>query len=255
MKPVNQIARRIGLALITLFCGVGTSACMAAPLVLHGTATIATVHDDFVFQGTIPRLPFAAHVGDTFPFTLAVQSQTPAPNKPSGHATFQATIGVVQLQHSQLDVYVSNNQGVKWLALAEPGDYDTLAIVGDSISIRQPDSASATEYLGAANLAGAPRFRVELGFLEYVLTTFPQELQTYPAILNSLTIPQDAETWQAFSNREFLLWFDNGTFVGVHINGINAVPEPLTLSMLGWCCTPWLGRRLTRRTPPLLPSK
>lgn len=111
MKLLKPSARRIGLALCTL-CGVCRSKCAAAPLVLHGTATIATVYDDFVYEGTVRRLPFAAQVGETFPFTLSVQSRASTPNESSGHATFQASIGDVQLQHSQLDVFVRNNQGV-----------------------------------------------------------------------------------------------------------------------------------------------
>ncbi|HYO23742.1 MAG TPA: hypothetical protein VEQ85_02220, partial [Lacipirellulaceae bacterium] len=129
-----QNARWIGLALAALGI-VKSSECTAGPLVLRGTATVATVYDDFVYEGTVRRLPFATHVGDTFTFFLSIESQSPSPDQPSGLVSLHGTIGGAPLRHSQLAAYITNDQGVRMLALAEPADVDHPALVGDAIII------------------------------------------------------------------------------------------------------------------------
>ena len=74
MKRVLQITRRFGLLLFALLVGASISACTAAPLLLRGTATIATVYDDYEYEETVRRLPFAAQVGDSFQFYLTIES-------------------------------------------------------------------------------------------------------------------------------------------------------------------------------------
>jgi hypothetical protein len=254
MKPVKQIARRIALVLFAL-CGVGGLNCVAAPLVLQGTATIATVQDDASFPGIIGPLPFAAQVGDAFTFSLSIESQTPAPGRPSGHATFQAEIGGADLSHSILDIFIRNNSGVSQLTFAEPRDIDAGAIVGDAISIEKPDEFADAEYLGTTDIADTPRFKLELGFMEYVPRISPEELQVYPAILNDRSVPQDAATWQAFSDRELAIRFENLSFVGAYINAVTAVPEPSSFSICSYWCLYWLKRRLAGNRPKHIVSK
>jgi hypothetical protein len=249
MKRALQIIRQFGLLLFALLGGASISECAAAPLLLRGTATMATVYDDYEYEGTVRRLPFAAQVGDTFQFYLSIESQLSAPDRPSGSATFRSTIGGVQLEHNQLEVVVANNSGVSLLTLAVPRIVDMPGIEGDGIFIRRDYRFGTTDYAGTTSMASGLDFGLDLGFLEYV----PQGRPPYPAILNDVSIPQDASAWQAFSDREIALWFENTTFVGAYIDDIVVVPEPSTLSIGGCCCLSWLGIRFARRKSNLVP--
>ncbi|MBA4104194.1 MAG: hypothetical protein C0485_00420 [Pirellula sp.] len=249
MKRFRRIATQFGLLLFALLVSAWTSECAAAPLLLRGTATIATVYDDYEYEETVRRLPFAAQVGDSFQFYLSIESQLSDPDGPSGHAAFRSTIGGVQLEHNELEVAVRNDSGVALLTLAVPRIVDMMAIEGDAISIRRDYRRGTTDYAGMTNVPGGMDFQLDLGFLAYDLAG----RRPYPAILHDVLIPQDASTWQAFSDREIALWFKNTTFVGAYVNDIVVVPEPSTLSIGGWCCLSWLGIRFAPRRSHLVP--
>lgn len=242
MKQLLQNARWIGLALAALGI-VKSSECTAGPLVLRGTATVATVYDDFVYEGTVRRLPFATHVGDTFTFFLSIESQSPSPGVASGSATFTSTIDGVQLLHHQLEVFVGNDIDVSLLLLAEPAIVDYSAIVGDVILIRHPLDFDATASAGMTGVSGAPSFRLNLGFLE----SFPKGLSEYPAILSENSIPQDPAIWESFSHRELAIRFGNLSFVGAYINTMTLIPEPSSVAICACCCFCGLGRIRPRR--------
>ena len=249
MKRALQITRLFGLLSCALLSGASISECAAAPLLLRGTATIATVYDDYEYEETVRRLPFAAQVGDSFQFYLSIESQPSEPDRPSGFAAFRSTIGGVQLEHNQLEVVVTNDSGVEPLLLAHPRVVDMMAIEGDGIFIRRDYRLGNMYYVGTTNVSGGLDFKLDLGFLE----SHSAGRRPYPAILNDVSIPQDASTWQAFSAREIALWFENTTFVGAYVSDIVVVPEPSTLSIGGCCCLSWLGIRFARRKSNLLP--
>lgn len=248
MKRALQITRQFGLLLSALLGGAWISECTAAPLLLRGTATMATVFDDYEYEGTVRRLPFAAQVGDAFQFYLSLESQLSEPDRPSGFAAFRSTIGGVQLEHNQLEVVVTNDSGVSTLTLAEPRIEDMLAIEGDGIFIRRDYRLGNRYYVGTTNVPGGLDFQLDLGFLESDLAG----RRPYPAILHDRSIPQDASTWEAFSDREIALLFGNSTFVGAYITDIVVVPEPSTLSIAGCCCLSWLGIRFACRKSNLV---
>lgn len=222
----------IGLVAVATFSSGWISECAAAPLLLRGTATIATVYDDYEYEGGDRRLPFAAQVGDSFQFYLSIESQLSEPDRPSGFAAFRSTIGGVQLEHNELEVVVRNDSGVALLTLAVPRVVDMMAIEGDGIYIRRDYRLGTTDYAGTTDGSGGLKFGLDLGFLEYDLAgRLP-----YPAILHDVSIPQEASTWQAFSDREIALWFENFTFVGAYINEMVIVPEPsaAVAAGIGW---------------------
>lgn len=242
MKRFRRIARQFGLLLVAFLGSASISECAAAPL-LRGTATIATVYDDYEYEGTVRRLPFAAQVGDSFQFYLTIESQLFEPDQPSGFAAFRSTIGGVQLEHNELEVAVRNDSGVALLTLAVPRIVDMMAIEGDAISIRRDYRRGTTDYAGMTNVPGGMDFQLDLGFLAYDLAG----RRPYPAILNDVSIPQDASTWQAFPHREIALWFKNTTFVGAYIDDIVVVPEPTALSISCGGFLSLLGVRFARR--------
>jgi hypothetical protein len=224
MKQAKAIARRIGLALFTLCCGVGKSTCTAAPLVLHGTATIATaahgLSDDLI---SINPLPLAVLIGDTFQFRISIDQTTSASEPPSYPATFSAEIGGVEVVDAKIAAYVFDDSLIEPRYIAEQIFVDAIPAFGDQFAFSDVNFASAGHLLSEQAVTFKTSF----------LFTSPLSFQPHDSsLLTSTQIPKDTTTWQAFFQKELSLEFDNRSYLGAYIDTIAVAPEPSAFALV-----------------------
>lgn len=237
MKQILQNARWIGL-LLALLCGTASSECGAGPLLLRGTATVATAANGFNTDLSPSPLPLAAAIGDTFTFELSIDTQL-APGTPPGHrTTFSARIGEDELLDTELVAHVIDDALIFTRLIAEFIDIDSFGATGDQIVLFNPSDVSRSS--GRVLSLHAPSFQTTFLFTSSLSVQPPFSL-----LLAGTQIPVHSTPWQAFSQREMSLDFANGSYLGAYITAVNVVPEPSAFSLLS-CTLILLAPRLVR---------
>jgi hypothetical protein len=225
MKRVTQIARRIGLALLALCVACG-SKCVAAPLVLYGTATVATaVHGLNPALMSYSPLPLNVAVGDAFSFQLSIDREYSPGTPPGYRTTFTAAIGAADIIDEGLIAHVVNDSLIDPRHIAEFIDLDGGPTPGDAVLLFNRDDV--TRNSGRVLSAIAPAFETQLLFVSFLSDQPPSS-----PVLTDASLPGNPQAWNLFSQREIALSFDNRSYLGAYITSISVVPEPATVSIL-----------------------
>jgi hypothetical protein len=234
MKQFLNDARWIGLMLFALLSGACDSECAAGPLVLRGTATVATaangLNPDLM---SFSPLPLDVSVGDIFEFELSIDTII-LPGAPGGYpTTFSARIGGVDVVDAGLLTLIFNDSFIYAEYIAEFIFADDTGGLGDRIRTYIPGSS------GHLLSAQAPAFQTSFLFTSSVSSS----------LLTNTQVPDDTATWQSFAQRELALAFDNRSYLGAYITSIAIVPEPTTFSLFAFSVIALLGRNSLKREP------